>query len=318
MSSKLSALVIRVLACLAVIPGVASPQNDPAARLKLGKALFYSSALSRDGTVSCASCHVPDLAYSDRRVRSLGIGGQPGVRNAPSIVYSSRLTPLFWDGRAPTLAEQILHPITSETEMGLERSMIGDRVKADQDLSPLHVAAFVGVEPSGETVASAIADYVASLAAFDSPFDRWRRTGAPLGRTAQSGLLLFMSKGKCIYCHFNSRDREVFTDMQFHNTGVAYDPVRRTFKDNGRSDITHSPGDTGKFRTPSLRNAALTAPYFHDGSAPTLMDVIDFYNKGGRANPGLDMLMVPLHLTAAEKRDLVAFLESLTDEAYRK
>jgi cytochrome c peroxidase len=214
------------------------------------------------------------------------------------------------------LVDQVRYPLTGLAEMGLAEDDIPLRLERDPILMALHSTAFGSARPSLQTVSVAIASYVESLAAFDSEFDRWRRGEGALTASAQSGMLLFLSKGKCVYCHFNSVDRELFTDMKFHNTGVAYRRANAEVKDAGRYAVTRNPEDSGKFRTPSLRNVAVTGPYFHDGSAKSLNDVVEFYNRGGRNNPRRDLLLTPLHLTALEKEQLIAFLASLTDSRF--
>lgn len=308
--------LLSVFLCAAAVQPAASSAEPWSPLLALGKELFYSTALSRDGRISCGSCHLQVNAFADSRRRSRGVFGRLGTRHAPSIAYAYRLAPLFWDGRAPTLLDQVRHPLTGPAEMGLAEGAIPERLGGNTDLMTLHAAVFGDQRPSIHTVSVAIAEYVRSLATFNSEFDRWRRGDGALAPAAQSGMLIFLSKGKCVYCHFNSVDRELFSDMAFHNTGVAYDSGNRRFRDVGRYAITKDPHDLAKFRTPSLRNVAVTAPYFHDGSAKRLKDVIEFYNTGGRNSPGRDLLLTPLHLTSSEKEELIMFLTALTDAEY--
>jgi cytochrome c peroxidase len=227
---------------------------------------------------------------------------------------------LSWDGRQVSLEEQSLDAITNEKEMGLATGEIADRVR------PKYGRAFMRVygEVSPHAVAAAIASYQRTLLAGDSPFDHYVYLGDEnaISDAAKRGFEIFTRKGRCIQCHmvrcddchpFGGRSA-FFMNNRFHNLGVGFDTLGRA-EDRGRIDVTHRDADDGAFKTPTLRNVALTAPYMHDGSLATLRDVVDHYDRGGVANSHLDLEIRPLHLTTDEKEALVAYLEALTSTA---
>jgi len=268
------------------------PETNPLTREKvaLGRKLFFDKRLSRDGTLSCASCHNPQLDFSDGRPVARGINGAEGPRNAPALINRGYGRSFFWDGRASSLEQQALQPITNPIELGLTEAELERRT---------------GMKASDVT--GALASYVRTIRSGDSRFDRYAagRTNAltPLEKT---GLQIFRGKGGCTSCHVGPN----FSDEQFHNTGVAWRDGRLT--DQGRFPVSANDRDHGAFKTPTLREVARTAPYMHDGSLSTLEDVIDFYSDGGRPNPNLDPDIRPRNFTAEEKSALVAFLRSLT------
>jgi cytochrome c peroxidase len=330
-------------ATLAAIPAD-NPQTP--AKVALGRALFFEPRLSVDGTVSCGSCHQPGRAFTDGRATSAGVKGLKGQRNAPTILNALYAKTLFWDGRAASLEDQALRPIVNTSEMG--RPNLEDAVAAlaaearyrDQ------FAAVFGRPVNAQDLARALAAYERSQLAFASPFDAFA-AGDPsaMGEAAKRGLALFNGKARCGGCHAVSTPGggALFMDQRFHNTGVGAAPrdvtglacatkvrldagqriavdqaaIASELSALGAFLVTKQAGDTAAFRTPSLRNVAVTAPYFHDGSARTLWDVVDHYNKGGMGNPWLDRGMRPLGLTEAQVADLVAFLGSLTSAPFR-
>jgi cytochrome c peroxidase len=252
------------------------------AKIALGRTLFFDKRLSRDGTLSCASCHDPKLAFSDGRKVARGIGGAEGIRSAPAIVNRGYGKTFFWDGRAKTLEQQALEPILNPKELGMTEAEVERRVG-------LKIA----------DVTAALASYVRTIRSGDSRFDRYAAgmSGA-LNDLEKAGLALFRGKARCTTCHAGPN----FTDEDTHNTGIAWRDGQ--LADQGAGE--------GKFKVPTLREVARTAPYMHDGSLATLEDVVDYYDRGGNANPGLDEDLRPLHLSAKEKRALVAFLRSLS------
>ena len=271
------------------------PEANPltAAKIELGRQLFFDKGLSRDGTLACASCHDPARAFSDGRPVSTGIGGAQGTRNAPAIINRGYGRSFFWDGRAQTLEQQALEPILNPRELGLTEQELEQR--------------------TGRKVAevtAALASYVRSIRSGDSRYDRFTegQTNA-LSDLQKSGLEIFRGKGHCVTCHVGPN----FTDEQYHNTGIAW--RAESFADEGRFAVTHDSRERGAFKTPTLRDVARTGPYMHDGSLATLDEVIDFYSEGGRANPYLDPQIRPRHFTAGEKRALAAFLKALSGEA---
>jgi cytochrome c peroxidase len=261
--------------------------------------------------VSCSSCHRPDHRFSDTSAVSIGAHGRAGRRNAPSLLNAVYRSAFSWDGRAASLEEQVLRPIQDPTEMDLSLAELQRRLREQ----PRYRRAFrreFGDDPTPRTIGWALASYLRTLRAADAPIDRFRDGDTTaLSDIARRGFRLFVGTAGCSTCHVGA----LFTDGDFHNTGAAW--RGQTFGDSGRAGVTGSPDDRGRFKTPSLRNVAATAPYMHDGSRRALADVIDFYDSGGRANPNLDPLIQPLRLTAHDKRALIAFLESLTSPSAR-
>jgi cytochrome c peroxidase len=260
------------------------PEEDRVtdAKLELGRKLFRDRRLSRNRTVSCASCHDPARAFSDRRTLAVGVFGRVGKRHAPALINRGYGRSFFWDGRVATLEEQVLKPIQDPNEM---------------DLTLDEASARVGMRIPA--ISQALASYLRSILSGDSPYDRFingdRRA---LTADEQRGLQIFRGRGNCTACHVGP----TFSDERFHNTGVAWKDALLT--DEGRGN--------GAFKTPTLREIARTAPYMHDGSLATLADVVDFYSDGGRKNPFLDPEVRPLRLIDDEKRALMRFLESLS------
>lgn len=268
------------------------PEDNPLTveKIALGRRLFHDRRLSRDHTISCASCHDPKRAFSSPRPVAVGVFGRVGRRNAPALINRGYGRGFFWDGRHTTLEEQVLKPIEDANEM---------------DLPIADAAARVALSPAD--LSDALASYVRSILSGDSPFDRFV-TGdrAALSPLQQTGLRIFRGRGNCTACHVGP----TFSDERTHNTGAAWRDGR--LHDDGRSIVTGKADDRGAFKTPTLRDVARTAPYMHDGSLGTLEDVVRFYDEGGRANPNLDTEIRPLRLTTSEKRALVAFLRSLS------
>ncbi|MCZ2150416.1 MAG: c-type cytochrome [Bryobacterales bacterium] len=267
------------------------PEDNPltAEKAALGRALFREKMLSRDRTVACASCHEEERAFSDGKPLAVGIEGRVGTRRSPAIVNRVFGKSFFWDGRAKSLEEQALQPISNEKEMDLSLAEAVERLRGAGYAGEFRKV--FGREVNGEDLGKAVATYVRTILSGDSPYDKYMAgdTGA-IRAEAKEGLRLFRGKAGCIRCHVGFN----FTDERRHNTGV------------GKIDAD------GLFKTPTLREVARHAPYMHDGSMATLRDVIDFYDKGGRANPRLDAEIRELKLTEGEKRALAAFLESLS------
>jgi cytochrome c peroxidase len=274
------------------------------AKIALGRRLFHDRRLSRDGSLSCATCHDPRRAFTDGRTVAQGIGRARGDRNVPTIVNRAWGTSFFWDGRAATLERQVLQPILNVTELGMSPEAVLSLAGSNRYRQHFHTA--FGDEPTMEQVARALASYVRTIVTGDSPYDRYKAgSTAALNASAQRGLALFEGKAGCSGCHSGP----TFTDEQFHNTGVAW----RTgaLRDEGRARVTHASEDRGSFKTPTLREITRTAPYMHDGSFSNLEQVIDYYDSGGQKNPGRDNRLQPLHLSRAEKQDILTFLGTL-------
>jgi cytochrome c peroxidase len=273
--------------------------------VKLGRKLFFDPILSADNKVACASCHRPERGFASGEARPRGIGGRRGRRKAPTLFNRAYGASFFWDGRETALETQALRPIEDPTEMGARVSDVVQRLREHKEYPALFTAAFTdGV--TAANLGKALASFERVLVRGDSPIDRFRRKGEHAALTPQvrHGLWLYESKGRCWQCHSGPN----FSDEQFHNTGVSW---AREPLDLGRFEVTRRPADRGKFKTPTLRGLSLTAPYMHDGSIATLEDVVEFYNRGGGANPHRDPILAPLGLNAEERRDLVAFLKAL-------
>jgi cytochrome c peroxidase len=278
------------------------------AKIELGRALYFDPRLSADGKVSCATCHDPSKGFSDGRATSAGIGGKTGGRSAPTVINRLFSADQFWDGRAADLETQALGPVQNPIEMGhtIEGMVAGlTRIKG---YAPQFKAAFGTEGITAERVGQAIATYERTVLSGDAPFDRYTAGDTKaMSASAVRGLALFndAKRGNCVTCHagFN------FTDESYHNLGVGMDKPE---PDLGRYEITKVETDRGAFKTPTLRNITDTAPYLHDGSEKTLMDVVAFYDRGGVKNQWLSKEIRPLNLTEQEKRDLVAFMEALT------
>lgn len=283
------------------------PADNPltAAKINLGKQLYFDKRLSADGSVSCATCHAPDKGFSDGRPTSRGIKGQVGGRNAPVTINRLFSKEQFWDGRADSLEDQALGPVQNPIEMGNTL----DGMLATLNKIPGYRDQFrkvFGTDATKEGVAKAIAAFERTLLCGNSAFDKFEAGDkTALSASAQRGLSLFRGKAECAKCHagFN------FTDEGYHNVGVGMD---RPKPDLGRYEVTKADANKGAFKTPILRNIAASAPYFHDGSTKTLEEVIEYYVRGGIKNPHLSADVKPLNLTAQEKADLVAFLKSLS------
>lgn len=317
------------------------PQNPlTPAKIELGRRLFFDGRLSADGTISCATCHQPEMGFADGKPVAEGIHGRKGTRNSMSLLNVIYNTAQFWDGRVDTLEEQALAPLTNQLEMG-NRSVdeVVARLRADEAYRREFREVFGG-EITAERLAQAIATFERTLVSGDSPFDRYQAGDEQaLSPEARRGFAVFRGRGRCSRCHSFSEQRPFFTNFAYQNTGVAanhpnFDKLARQAarliesgdsrprldllgaqeggQELGRALSSSLLFEIGSYRTPSLRNVALTAPYFHDGSAKALLDVVKFYNGGGRTNLNLDEELHPLGLTEQEQQDLVAFLESLT------
>lgn len=286
------------------------PEENPLTpeKVVLGKMLFFDTRLSRDRTVACATCHDPTKAYTDRLTVSIGIERQRVPRNSPTVLNTA-FNPFgwqFWDGRVPSLEEQAKQPIIASPEMGFTWEGVVKRLSAIPEYRQHFRTAFGTDEVTIDRVARAIASFERTLLTGDSPWDRYEQGDETALTEAQvRGLELFRGNAACAQCHAGAN----LTDNIFHNIGVGMD---RENSDVGRYAVTGKEEDRGAFKTPTLRNLTLTPPYMHDGSVPTLEEVIEFYDRGGEPTRNLDPKIKPLNLTPQEKADLVAFLEALT------
>jgi len=293
-------------------PAVPVPSDNPmtAAKVELGRHLFFDRRFSRDSSVSCGSCHKPEHAFSDAgNSTSAGFAGLRTTRNSPGLTNVAWNTSLFWEGGVPTLEIQAISPIINPVEMNMNTDTLILRLMQEQRYGPLFSRAWGDSRITLERVTKSLATFQRTLISGSSPFDRWTRGEAgAISASAQRGAdLFFGERGDCFHCHgaFN------FTDNRFHNTGLDSVTI-----DEGRYRVTNNEADKGKFKTPTLRNIALTSPYMHDGRFFTLEEVVQHYNSGGKPHPNRDPLMRPLGLTSMDVQDIVAFLESLTDYTF--
>ena len=288
------------------------PDDNPLTRAKieLGRKLYFDPRLSRDGTISCASCHDPDRGFSDGARTSTGIDGQVGGRSSPTVMNRLFSAEQFWDGRAADLEAQALGPVQNPIEMGHTLEGMTRGLRSIEGYGPEFEAAFASAGITPGRVAQAIASFERTVLAGNSPYDRYQAGDtSALDEAAVRGKAIFEDpkRGNCVTCHagFN------FTDESYHNLGVGMDGPK---PDLGRFDVTGFEHDRGAFKTPTLRNITDTAPYMHDGSKATLESVIEFYDRGGAPNEWRSEEIRPLNLTARDKADLLAFLQSLSGE----
>jgi cytochrome c peroxidase len=282
-----------------------------AAKAELGKLLYFDKRLSKDGTVSCATCHHPKFAFTDGQPVSAGIQGQKGGRSAPTVINRAYSLAQFWDGRAGSLEEQAIGPMANPIEMGNTHAAVVKTIQGIPGYAPLFKQAFGSEEVSIDAIAKAIATFERTVLSGNAPFDRYvAGNKKAMPPAAIRGWDVYRNKAKCDQCHEGVN----FTTNAYHNLGVGTDKPK---PDAGRMDFTKSEADWGAFKTPTLRDIARTAPYMHDGSLKTLEEVVDFYDKGGIPNKNLDERMKPLNLTAQEKADLVEFLKALNGEGWQ-
>ena len=312
------------------------PLSNPMTKgkVELGKQLYFDQRISKDGTVSCATCHNPEKGWTDNLSGSIGIRGQKGSRNAPTVLNTVFGLTMFWDGRAPSLEGQAQGPVQNKIEMGDQSyKEIIERLRTIPGYREQFRKVF-GTDVTLDGVAKAIATFERTVLTGNSPYDRYDQGDSPeslkiLSEGAKRGMVLFglrlrqddefrpgvaLKKAECTSCHAGAN----FSDEQFHNLGVGWDEKARKFVDLGRFVITpvgaKNNAEIGAFKTPTVRDITRTAPYMHDGSETTLEAIVEFYNKGGNGNPHLDPAMKPLNLTPQEKADLVEFMKSLTGE----
>jgi len=289
--------------------------SKTSSKAALGELLFNEKILSLDSSVCCASCHKPEFAFADTATFSIGIYGKLTSRNTPSVLNMKNRPYYFWDGRAQSLAEQSLMPIENPDEMGLPIKEAVARLNQSEKYRQLFKKIFRQL-PNEKNLAQAIAAFEETLETVDSKFDDWSNNISELSESEERGRELFVgNKAKCFDCH----SMEDFTDDNFKNIGLFNG---KEANDTGRYRITKNLSDIGSFKTPGLRNIAVTPPYMHDGRFKTLEQVVSYYNTPFMfVDDPVNMdavLMKPLGLTQQEKKDLVAFLKTLTDKAYQK
>ncbi|GAB3550020.1 cytochrome-c peroxidase [Spirosoma fluminis] len=288
--------------------------DEPTDKATLGKRLFFDPILSRNRTISCASCHREEFAFADTSAVSLGVFGRQGKRNTPSAMNVLLQTSFFWDGRAATLEEQALIPVANPDEMDLPIDVAVKRLNKSKTYRAYFKQAF-GELPTSTNLAKALTAFQQTLESPETPFDDWRMNDneAAVCESAKRGFALFNGKANCVQCHFGAN----FNNSEFRNIGL-FDG--RMLTDSGRAAITKKAVDLGKFKIGPLRNVALTAPYMHNGMFKTLAQVIDYYNDPDQVVANSinrdPLLNKPLGLTDQEKKDLEAFLRSLTDKRF--
>lgn len=303
-----------------------APHQPVPTRTRLGRWLFFDTRLSADGSISCASCHRPEHAFSEPTAVSTGIDGRRGTRKSPSLVNLAARTVLpdiptdtdqsfFWDGRASSLENQVLVPIADRNEMGLDHQAMVDRLSAVNGYAPYFRDTFGSDGIDRERVAMALSDYVRTRMSGNAPYDRWSYAGdrGAMSEEAKRGSEIFFFSGNCASCHagFN------FSDGRFYSLGIGWDASRQRFKDEGRFAVSHEPRDRGAFKTPGLRDVSKHAPYMHDGSLASLRDVVEFYSRGGDPNAPKSKRLRPLNLPPRDVDALIAFLKSLDGEGYQ-
>lgn len=333
------------------LPPLPLPPDSPLtqARIELGRTLFMDRRLSHNNTLSCGMCHVPEQGFTSNELgTAIGLEGQSIRRNSPTIFNVAYVEQLFHDGREFSLENQAWGPLLAGNEMA--NPSIGyviEKIKVLPEYAGRFEQAFAGRGPDMLTVGQALAAYQRTLVSGNSRFDRWHYGKQQDALTAeeQAGFGLFSGKAGCSACHVVTEKHALLTDNRFHNTGVGYarsmglrkthrvqlapgefvdvedkalDSFEQPQPDVGRYEVTLDPADSWAYRTPGLRNVALTAPYMHDGSLATLAQVVEFYDRGGIDNPQKDPLVRPLGLSATEKQALVAFLKSLTGDNVQK
>lgn len=317
------------------------------AKVVLGRKLFYDRRLSLNGTFSCAMCHIPEQGFtSQEQSTAIGIEGRTVRRNAPTLLNVARLSRFFHDGREDRLENQVWGPLLAANEMGNPAvGQVIEKIRNAPDYQGLFEQAF-GKGPTMDTLGEALAQYERALVAGSSPFDQWHFGGqkTAISQEAQKGYTLFTGKAHCSACHTLEKTQALFTDEAFHNTGIGHQDTMESQggktrvqlapgvwteldaatistvsekkpSDLGRYEVSQDPEDRWKYRTPGLRNIALTAPYMHNGALKSLKEVIHFYQRGGIQNPGLDPLLKPIDLSPSEVSSLIAFLQSLTGPA---
>ena len=331
------------------LPRLPAPKNNPLTRekIELGRKLFYDRRLSLNNTFSCAMCHIPEQGFtSQEQATAVGVEGRSVRRNSPTLYNVAYLERLFHDGREYSLENQVWGPLLASNEMANPSvGFLLEKIKRLPDYRGLFEKTFRR-GPSMETLGQAIASYERALISGNSPFDRWRYGGqkGALSQTAQLGFELFTGKAGCANCHTIGTQHALFTDNRLHNTGLGYresmkqEPAKQRVQvapgiafdvdattiaqvaqtranDLGLYEITQNPADRWKYKTPSLRNIALTAPYIHNGTLERLRQVVEFYNRGGEPNENLDPLVKPLGLSEKEIDALVEFLSALTGDS---
>jgi len=289
------------------LPPIPQPADNPLTPegFELGQALFFDPILSIDHSVSCGSCHRPDSSYASPEPLPAGAGTRRALRHSPTLLNRAYGRSQRWDGRNPTLEQQVLQPIADPNEMGLPLEDAISRLRAHA-VYPRRFEEVFGTAPSEATLGRALASFVRGLVQGDTPVDRFiagRRNALTVEERA--GMWVYESVGRCWRCHTQPN----FSDEDFHSTGIG---VTDGVAEPGRMAVTGDPADRGRFKTPTLRGLLHSAPYMHDGSLATLEDVVAFYRRGGNPHDTLSPKIEPLAISDSQARHLVAFLEALS------
>jgi len=296
-------------------PDMIIPEDNPMTfeGVELGRKLFNDPILSANNTLACINCHMPESSFSDPNQFSTGIDGFLGNRNSSALINLGWSSSFNWDGSVKSLEEQAFEPVTNSLEMHNSWNNVENTLNQDEEYLLLFKQAYNIDYIDSTHVVMAIAQFERTLISNNSKFDKYSRGEEVFTKSELNGFAIFNSeKGDCFHCHGTS----LFTDNLFHNNGLDVEP----FLDLGLGKITENTSDNGKFKTPTLRNIEVSAPYMHDGRFATLEKVIEHYDSGGHFSSTVDPLMkklgVGLNLTNQEKSDLIAFLKTLTDYDY--
>lgn len=273
--------------------------------------LFFDDRLSKNGLVSCASCHDPAHAFSGVTSLSSGVTGRPTGRHSPTLINRAYGKSQFWDGRAPTIESQVVIPLTHPDEMGMTVDKAVAVIAGIAGYRPLFSAAFGDDSVNFDRITKSIATFERTILSGNSRFDHYAAGDKnALTKEEKDGLEFFNGKGECAECHNEAN----FTNEKFENLGIGMD--RRPL-DPGREIVTHKRGDFGKFKTPTLRNLSQRSPYMHDGRFKTLDEVLDFYARGGIPNPHVDERLLPFYMDTRTRAALLAFLKTLDGEGWQ-
>jgi cytochrome c peroxidase len=310
--------VVEIQAPLGLPPVPIPADNPPTLQtIGLGRKLFYDPKLSKDNSISCATCHNPNIGFTDGLAIARGFHGALGIRNAPTLLNAAYSPEQFWDGRAASLEAQSADPMAAANEMNQAHDVSVSKLEADAAYQEEFAQAFGPGPIDLVRIQKALASFERTLLSGNSPFDKYEYGGnkQALSPAAIRGLAIFQDpkRGNCAVCHTIEPRYALFTDGKFHNTGAGVNGEGE-LTDMGRFGSTRIATEKGEFKTPTLRNVALTPPYMHDGSLKTLRNVVDFYAGGGNSNPNLDKEIHPLPLSAQDRDDLVVFLQSLTGD----
>ncbi len=306
-------------------PKMYIPSSNPLTRegVELGRRLFYDPIMSRDSTVSCASCHLQSQSFKDPNGISAGVEGRLGRRTSMNLINVGYNTgELFWDGRSSDLVDQVKHPVEDPSELDHDWNVLTKQIRRHPDYPAQFRKAF-GIESvqeiDRELISRAIAQFERTLISSGTTrYDQALRGEITLTEDELAGYLMFVDAvpdlpdAECAHCHAEP----LFTTFEFKNNGIENIDNLEDFPDKGRGEVTGVLQDNGKFKIPTLFNAAISPPYMHDGRFETLEEVLDHYNSGGHRQPNTDPLLYPLGLTEKQKQQVIAFVKTLTDTAF--